>query len=169
VTLDTVSVIAVAALVVGLLALLVSLWLVLRTRRLARLGAFRPQMPADLQTRLDNEIARADRLNAQVQELAARLPVVERQSAASLQRVGIVRYNPFADTGGQQSFAVAMLDSRGSGFVISSLHSRQATRIYLKQVSAGRSDTALSDEESEAIKQALGSAQTPPTEASPRA
>ena len=155
-TLDTVSVIAVAALVVGLLALLVSLWLVLRTRRLARLGAFRPQMPADLQTRLDNEIARADRLNTQVQELAARLPVVERQSAASLQRVGIVRYNPFADTGGQQSFAVAMLDSRGSGFVISSLHSRQATRIYLKQVSAGRSDTALSDEESEAIKQALG-------------
>jgi len=156
VTLDTVSVIAVAALVVGLLALLVSLWLVLRTRRLARLGAFRPQMPADLQTRLDNEIARADRLNAQVQELAARLPVVERQSAASLQRVGIVRYNPFADTGGQQSFAVAMLDSRGSGFVISSLHSRQATRIYLKQVSAGRSDTTLSDEESDAIKQALG-------------
>ena len=155
-TLDTVSVIAVAALVVGLLALLVSLWLVLRTRRLARLGAFRPQMPADLQTRLDNEIARADRLNAQVQELAARLPVVERQSAASLQRVGIVRYNPFADTGGQQSFAVAMLDSRGSGFVISSLHSRQATRIYLKQVSAGRSDTTLSDEESDAIKQALG-------------
>jgi len=156
VTIDTVSVIAVAALVVGLLALLVGLWLMLRTRRLARLGAFRPQMPADLQTRLDNEIARADRLNAQVQELAARLPVVERQSAASLQRVGIVRYNPFADTGGQQSFAVAMLDSRGSGFVISSLHSRQATRIYLKQVSAGRSDTALSDEESEAIKQALG-------------
>jgi len=155
VTLDTVSVIAVAALVVGLLALLVGLWLMLRTRRLARLGAFRPQMPADLQTRLDNEIARADRLNAQVQELAARLPVVERQSAAALQRVGIVRYNPFADTGGQQSFAVALLDSRGSGFVISSLHSRQATRIYLKQVSAGRSDTALSDEESEAIKQAL--------------
>ena len=154
-TLDTVSVIAVAALVVGLLALLVGLWLMLRTRRLARLGAFRPQMPADLQTRLDNEIARADRLNTQVQELAARLPVVERQSAAALQRVGIVRYNPFADTGGQQSFAVAMLDSRGSGFVISSLHSRQATRIYLKQVSAGRSDTALSDEESEAIKQAL--------------
>ena len=167
-TLDTVSVIAVAALVVGLLALLVGLWLMLRTRRLARLGAFRPQMPADLQTRLDNEIARADRLNAQVQELAARLPVVERQSAASLQRVGIVRYNPFADTGGQQSFAVAMLDSRGSGFVISSLHSRQATRIYLKQVTAGRSDTALSAEESEAIRQALGGGQAPAAEASPK-
>lgn len=167
-TVDTVSVLAAAALIVGLLALLLALWLVLRTMRLARLSAFRPQMPADLQTRLDNEIARADRLSAQVQDLATRLPVAERQSSAALQRVGIVRYNPFADTGGQQSFAVALLDSRGSGFVISSLHSRQATRIYLKQVIAGRSDTALSDEESEAIRQALGGGQAPAAEASPK-
>jgi len=166
VTVDTVSVLAAAALIVALFALLLALWLVLRTMRLARLSAFRPQMPADLQTRLDSEIARADRLSAQVQDLATRLPVVERQSSAALQRVGIVRYNPFADTGGQQSFAVALLDSRGSGFVISSLHSRQATRIYLKQVSAGRSDTALSDEESEAIRQALGGGQAPAAEAS---
>lgn len=165
-TVDTVSVLAAAALIVALFALLLALWLVLRTMRLARLSAFRPQMPADLQTRLDSEIARADRLSAQVQDLATRLPVVERQSSAALQRVGIVRYNPFADTGGQQSFAVALLDSRGSGFVISSLHSRQATRIYLKQVSAGRSDTALSDEESEAIRQALGGGQAPAAEAS---
>ena len=167
-TVDTVSVLAAAALIVGLLALLLALWLVLRTMRLARLGAFRPQMPADLQTRLDNEIARADRLSAQVQDLASRLPIAERQSGAALQRVGIVRYNPFADTGGQQSFAVALLDSRGSGFVISTLHSRQATRIYLKQVSAGRSATALSDEESEAIRQALEGGQAPVAEASPK-
>jgi hypothetical protein len=168
VTVDTVSVLAAAALIVGLLALLLALWLVMRTMRLAGLSAFRPQMPADLQTRLDNEIARADRLSAQVQDLATRLPVAERQSSAALQRVGIVRYNPFADTGGQQSFAVALLDSRGSGFVISSLHSRQATRIYLKQVTAGRSDTALSAEESEAIRQALGGGQAPAAEASPK-
>jgi hypothetical protein len=168
VTVDTVSVLAAAALIVGLLALLLALWLVMRTMRLAGLSAFRPQMPADLQTRLDNEIARADRLSAQVQDLATRLPVAERQSSAALQRVGIVRYNPFADTGGQQSFAVALLDSRGSGFVISSLHSRQATRIYLKQVIAGRSDTALSAEESEAIRQALGGGQAPAAEASPK-
>lgn len=167
-TVDSVSVLAAAALIVGLFALLLALWLVLRTMRLARLSAFRPQTPADLQTRLDNEIARADRLSAQVQDLANRLPVAERQSSAALQRVGIIRYNPFADTGGQQSFAVALLDSRGSGFVISSLHSRQATRIYLKQVTAGRSDTALSDEESEAIRQALGGGQAPAAEASPK-
>ncbi|HEY5488946.1 MAG TPA: DUF4446 family protein, partial [Candidatus Limnocylindrales bacterium] len=126
---DTAAAIAIAALVVGVLALLLAMWLLLRTRRLARLGAFRPEMPADLQNALEREIERVDGLTLNVQDLADRLPGVERQAGAALQRVGIVRYNPFADTGGQQSFAVALLDARGSGFVISSLHSRQATRV----------------------------------------
>lgn len=156
---DTAAAIAIAGLLVGLLALLLGLWLVLRTRRLARLGAFRPQMPADLQSALEREIERVDGLTLNIQDIAGRLPGVERQAGAALQRVGIVRYNPFADTGGQQSFAVALLDARGSGFVISSLHSRQATRVYLKQVSQGRSDTALADEESEAIRRALAGEQ----------
>ena len=84
------------------------------------------------------------------------MPPVESRSTASLQRVGIVRFNPFEDTGGQQSFAVALLDARGDGFVISSLHSRQATRLYMKQITDGKSDTTLGDEEAEAIRQALG-------------
>ena len=65
----------------------------------------------------------------------------------------MVRFNPFEDTGGQQSFALAMLDARGSGVVISSLHSRQATRVYLKQITEGKSDTQLGNEEAEAIRQ----------------
>ena len=166
-TVDSLTVIAVAALVVAALALWLAIWLVLRTRRLSRLSGFRPEMPAEVRTRLDNEIARVDRLSTQVQDIATRLPIVERQSSAAVQRVGIVRYNPFADTGGQQSFAVALLDSRGSGFVISSLHSRQATRIYLKQVAAGKSDTPLSDEESEAIRRALAGGQALAGEVSP--
>jgi len=156
---DTAAAIAIAGLLVGLVALLLGVWLVLRTRRLARLGAFRPQMPADLQMALEREIERVDGLTVNVQDIAGRLPAVETQAAASLQRVGIVRFNPFEDTGGQQSFAIALLDARGSGFVISSLHSRQATRVYLKQVSQGRGEAALSNEESEAIRRALAGEQ----------
>lgn len=152
---DTLAAVAFVALMVALLALVLSLWLVLRTRRLARLGSFRPQMPADLQSALEREVERVDGLTLQVQDARDRLPGVERRAAASIQHVGIVRYNPFADTGGQQSFAVAMLDSRGNGFVISSLHSRQATRVYLKQIAGSRSEATLSDEESEAIRRAL--------------
>ena len=65
-----------------------------------------------------------------------------------------MRYNPFEDTGGNQSFALAMLDAKGDGWILSSLHARQGTRFYAKAVKAGRSETSLSEEEQAAIKQA---------------
>lgn len=152
VTIETAAIVAGAALVLALLALLLSLWLILRTRRLARLGAFRPQMPADLQSAVEREIGRLDALIGRVDELNGRLPTVERRASSALQRVGVVRFTAFADTGGQQSFVVALLDAQSSGLLISSLHSRQQTRIYMKQVTEGRSDTQLSDEENEALR-----------------
>jgi hypothetical protein len=120
-------------------------------------------MPASLQDKVEREGLRLDELTRRVDDIGGRLPGVEGRAAASIQRVGIVRFNPFEDTGGQQSFAIALLDSRGSGFVISSLHSRQATRLYMKQVQEGKSETALGDEEAEAIRRALGTAATTKT------
>ena len=72
--------------------------------------------------------------------------------------MGVVRFNPFADTGGDQSFAIALLDAEGNGLVLSSLHSRADTRIFAKQVQAGRSRHQLSDEEQDAIRKALAPA-----------
>ena len=68
--------------------------------------------------------------------------------------MGLVRFNPFPDTGGNQSFALALLDESDDGFVVSSLHSRTGTRIYAKAVVGGKADTSLSTEENEAIDQA---------------
>lgn len=70
-----------------------------------------------------------------------------------LQKVGIVRFNPFSDSGGDQSFSLALIDGQNSGFVISSLHSRQETRMYLKPVVNGKGkEFPLSREEEQAIK-----------------
>ena len=65
-----------------------------------------------------------------------------------------MRYNPFEETGGNQSFALALLDAEGNGWVLSSLHARQGTRVYAKSIRGGRSDAALSEEETAAIRQA---------------
>ena len=73
----------------------------------------------------------------------------------AIQRVGVVRFNPFPDAGGDQSFAIALLDSEGTGLVVSSLHSRTETRVYAKPVANGRSRYSLSDEEQDAIQRAL--------------
>lgn len=74
----------------------------------------------------------------------------------SFQRVGLVRYNPFPDTGGNQSFALALLDGNADGLVVSSLHARTGTRVYAKALAKGRADGALSEEESEAVRRAIG-------------
>jgi hypothetical protein len=90
-----------------------------------------------------------------VDTVAARTAMLERDFQAAFGRVGLVRFNPFEDTGGNQSFALALLDGRGDGFVVSSLHARAGTRVYAKSISRGTSEAALSNEEAEALKQAL--------------
>jgi hypothetical protein len=98
--------------------------------------------------RLDSVAERVDALNRLHHEL-------ETLTQRSIQKVGVVRFNPFADTGGDQSFAVALLDADGNGVVLSSLHGRADTRIFAKTVQTGRSKHALSDEEQDAIRKAL--------------
>src|SRR5256885_14673456 len=99
-------------------------------------------------TRIEQLGGRVDALNALEREL-------ESSTTRALQKVGVIRFNPFQDSGGDQSFAIALLDQGGSGVVVSSLHGRAETRIFAKQVVNGRSTHSLSDEEQQAIRAAL--------------
>ncbi len=142
---------ALAALVVALLGFIMAS-AALRSSRRASGPA--PRLMAHAEPNLQAEIQRIDRLGADLSVLAGRLQQAEAQGRRSMQRVGVVRYNPFADTGSNQSFVLAVLDAKGDGFILSGLHSRQQTRVFLKSVTAGMAETQLSDEEMEAIKQA---------------
>lgn len=81
---------------------------------------------------------------------------LHKMSSQSLQKVGVVRFNPFAGEGdgGDQSFAIAILDEKNNGFVISSLHARTETRVYTKPITDGSSSYHLSEEEAQAVKHA---------------
>lgn len=74
--------------------------------------------------------------------------------ARSFQKSAIVRFNPFRNTGGDQSFVLALLDNNDSGMLLTSIHGREGTRVYIKPISYGNSDHTLSEEESQALKQA---------------
>ena len=107
---------------------------------------------------LDRQFGRLDTISERVEALNRLHRELETLSQKSIQKVGVIRFNPFADTGGDQSFAVALLDAAGNGVVLSSLHGRADTRIFAKPVQAGRSKHALSDEEQDAIRRALSPA-----------
>ncbi|HEX2469498.1 MAG TPA: DUF4446 family protein [Candidatus Limnocylindrales bacterium] len=140
---------------VVLILLLLVLWLARRVARLERrVRGLTMGEEGDLGDVLGAHLDRVFELGREVNRLGARTGRLETAVPRAFQRVGLVRFNPFEDTGGNQSFALALLDADGNGWVLSSLHARTGTRLYAKAVRGGRSDGALSDEETEAIKQA---------------
>lgn len=105
----------------------------------------------DLQTLTGEQLARTDE---------------ELRSALRFQ--GLVRYDAYSEMGGQQSWSIALLDSRRDGAVISCLHARDHARVYMKEVAGGVAGQRLSPEEQRAMALALGdperAAAAPPTE-----
>jgi hypothetical protein len=128
-----------------------------RYRRLTGDGSDAP-----LAETLDRHLDRVEAVDRRLGELDAQYRSLEARSRGSLQHLGIVRFNPFHDTGSDQSFAIALLNDRHSGVVISSLHARTGTRVFAKPVEAGQASHALSDEEAEALRIAAEGA--PPLE-----
>src|SRR3990167_5474272 len=93
-------------------------------------------------------------LEEQIKEAFLKIKNLDNISERTIQKVGVVRFNPFNDLGGNQSFVIALLDNQNNGFVISSLFIKEGNRVYAKFINAGKSDHLLSKEEMEAISRA---------------
>jgi hypothetical protein len=87
-------------------------------------------------------------------QIAKELEDLKKEGEFFVQKVGIVRFNPFSDVGGDQSFAIALLNGQDSGIIITSLYTREGNRVYAKPIKKGESEYPLSDEEKKAIAQA---------------
>ncbi|HLZ47339.1 MAG TPA: DUF4446 family protein [Candidatus Limnocylindria bacterium] len=155
------SALSTAVIVLGLVAVALVVWLATLQRSESRLRSRLRRILSDngtagLDEILDGQAKRIEQLASRVDALNALERELEATSRLALQKVGVVRFNPFQGSGGDQSFAIALLDQSGTGVVISSLHGRAETRIFAKQVANGRSRHALSDEEQQAIRTAIG-------------
>ena len=159
------------ALALGVLSLLVFLLLIAVVVQSVRLGrsvrAYRRLLGrsggdgGSLEAILADHVSRVDSVSARLAELQSVHQFLEERSRGSLQHIGMVRFNPFEDTGSDQSFAIALLDDRRDGIVLSSLHGRTYTRVFAKPVEAGISQHSLSEEETEAIRIAVEGTRSP--------
>lgn len=94
---------------------------------------------------LDRDIQDLYGISNRIHDLASR----------SVHKVGMIRFNPFKDLGGDQSFSIALLNGDDSGLVISGLHTREGNRVYAKPIERGKAvKHPLTEEETEAIKKA---------------
>ena len=106
--------------------------------------------PKDLKGVLKELRFLGDNLN----RVSADLEIIKKLQNISIQKVGMVRFNPFREVGGDQSFSLALLDKSNSGVVITSLYAREGNRVYGKPVKEGNSEYPLSEEEEKAIEEA---------------
>ncbi|MFQ6049954.1 MAG: DUF4446 family protein, partial [Candidatus Paceibacterales bacterium] len=93
-------------------------------------------------------------LKKNFKKISEELDNLKKESKFPIQKVGVVRFNPFKEIGGNQSFSIALLDGNNNGIVITSLYTKEGNRVYGKPIKRGGSEYLLSAAEKEAIEQA---------------
>ncbi len=104
---------------------------------------------------LKGVLKRLEKLQKEQEDVIRDLADLKDKNRKNLQKLGIVRFNPFSEIGGEQSFSIALLDAQNDGFVITSQYGRETNRTYAKPVKNGQSSYTLSKEEQEAINKAI--------------
>lgn len=107
----------------------------------------------NLEELMEELLDRIDKDRVNIANLKDILNKVIKENEYHIQKIGLVKFNPFPDTGGEQSFSLSLLDQQDNGVVISSLHGRAVTRWYAKNVVKGQGvGIELSKEEEKAVK-----------------
>lgn len=125
-------------------------------RRLQRLTA--GATGVSLERVLVDHLARAEQVDTRQRQVEQRVSALEDRIPLCVQHVGLVRYDAFEDVGGQQSFSLAMLDALQNGIILTSVYSRSDVRVYAKAVRQGQPSHPLSEEEQQALRNALSPA-----------
>jgi len=112
---------------------------------------FEGKQAASLEDFIINQSKKINELGTQANYIEEALRELKDIQKDSIQKIGLCRYNPFADNGGNLSFSMAILDAKNNGVVITSLHGREQNRIYAKPILSGKSEFTLTAEEEKAI------------------
>jgi len=138
--------------------LLLLLWNILIQIGLSRLRKKNEQIfagnkAANLEEVILHQAKNLKTLDKDIQELYGISNQINNLALKSLHKTGMIRFNPFKEVGGDQSFAIALLNGKDNGIIISSLYTREGTRIYSKSITNGKSEKyPLTEEEEKAIK-----------------
>lgn len=132
------------------LALTIAFIVILRFFNRLVKGAKDANLKATLDKILDQESEARKRLDSLEKETAK----LEEGGLLHVQKMGLVRFNPFKEIGGDHSFSLALLDGKDTGVVVTGLHTRERTRVYMKAIKSGKCEYELSDEEKKALSKA---------------
>ena len=141
----------------GVILLVFFMWNIYLSYNLAKIkkrtrSFFASSEAKDLEEIIYKQIKKTNEIDCEVKKIIKDNKKIKNNLSECVQKVGVVRFNPFGDVGGNQSFVIALLDNSLNGVIIQSLYSRDGVRVYSKQIKKGKSEYALGKEEEEAIK-----------------
>ncbi|HUC87247.1 MAG TPA: DUF4446 family protein [Candidatus Saccharimonadales bacterium] len=131
-----------------------SLWRVTTLQRRFSAALGKDSEEGSLEQTLAKHLKRVGTVEKHLNQLDDAYRRLSAAGSLASQKISIVRFNPFGDTGGDQSFVLAVLDALDSGYVLTSIHGREGTRVYVKPIDEGKSKYPLSQEEKQALTQA---------------
>jgi hypothetical protein len=146
-----------ACTVLSLLSLTIVIINSLKTRKIIRKykRLMRGMDNKNLESMLTHQLERIQNVVNRIENLEQRHQSVVHELESCIQKVGVMRYNPFEQMGSDLSFSIALLDKMGNGVVLTGLFTRSTSTVYAKPVTKGSSSYPLSQEEIEAINKAL--------------
>jgi len=139
---------------IGILGLLVIVLLILSIVTMLRLKKLtRGQSAASLETVIKENNKLVKEIKNTLKNQETQIVDIKQDAMKNIQNVGVIRFNPFKETGGSQSFVVALTDKKNNGVVISSLYARERVNIFAKPIINGGSTYTLTDEEQQALRE----------------
>lgn len=105
----------------------------------------------DVKKLLEKILDRGEENTKNIKDILKRIENIEENDKKHIQKMGLVRFNPFSELGGDHSFSLAILDDKDTGVVVTGLHTRDRTRVYIKDIKNGKSSLELSTEENKAL------------------
>jgi len=140
--------------------IVLAIWLIVLTIAFFRMLAYYNKLTKgltdqSLKSVLENLMKHANAAKNDIDHLKSYCDKMQKDGLLHIQKIGLLRFNPFKDTGGDQSFILSLTDANDTGVVISGLYSRSGTRWYTKKVINGRgAEHDLSEEEKKVLKEA---------------
>lgn len=149
-----------ALLVIIVINLLLIIGFIINTIRISKINKENRELikklgDADLKEALKEYIHRVENVEQKTDTIINYCKNLENNQQGCIQKIGIIRYSAFRDTGSDLSFALALLDNKNNGVILNGIYSREMSNIYAKPVVKGEATYTLSEEETKALRQAI--------------
>ena len=125
-------------------------WVIYRELQFRRF--FGKTVSLDVRKLIENLLEHSKNTDDTIKNVSQVVEQIKKKNLRHIQKVGLIRFNPFRDVGGNQSFVLAFLSDEDNGIVLTGLHARESTRLYIKDISRGKSKSELSNEEKQALE-----------------